>query len=361
MPGLGSTPPSNQKEETAKKPLVRSKTVTVNFRPLKIEAGGRKYSFFGESKCGKTISALTMGYMSKEYIPELRKEGFKYIPYALENNIFPSIDRIIFVDSEGTLENQLAWPMENRVAMPLIGKLIDEKRFEYVTIDAASKHEIIEEGKIKVDPESVEKLVTAGDTYVASIDKAIELYNDKHTLLIVDSCTRLKWVLDQLADVIYRVKVATGESKGEPSMMPMEKYGPRNAEWMRLTTLMKHFKGTVVMTFMMTDAQDWVVKMAEESKNEKMKTKFHGVYGTRKIETIDKGHEYTFDEEIMFDKNEDDKRFCIIKNYRGLQEHPFKEVFLSDKTKFSFLRCLEDMLTLEVGELPPEVVKNEKK
>lgn len=345
MPGLGSASPEVKKEIS--KPLVRKRDTTVTFNPLKTESGGRKYSFFGESKCGKTISAITMGYMSRRYLPELRQEGFKYIPYAIETNRLPNIERIVFIDSEGTLPSQLDFPLERRVTEQLIKDL--ESNFLYVKISPASKHETIEEGKVKIDPESIEKLITAGERYVSAIDTAIDNYNDKNTLLILDSGTRLKWMLDQLADLIYRTKIATGESKGEPSVMAMEKYGPRNAEWLRITSALKQFKGTVIMTFMMTDTPQWVIEMAEKKGWKTVKP--------RKIETVEKGSEYTYDEEIMFDKDDDDKRFCIIKNYRGLQDAPFKPVFLNKKTKFSFLRCIEDMLAEEIGELPPSDVK----
>jgi len=328
-------------DSSSEVPKVERKQTVIEWKQiLEIPAPSEKYIFSGESKCGKSVSALTLGYLNKTYIDRFEEEGFKYIPYALKNGVIPEINEIYFIDSEAFL-NQLGKPVERET----IGDIFTTK-VKYIGIPTPSKQEVASIAGVLTDPESIEKVQFAVDMYIAAIEMAVERATE-NTLIIVDSGSRLKWLLDSHADVVYTLKVKTGELSGNPATMPMEKYGPRNAQWLRLTTMLKQSKATVVMTLMMTETSQVVLDM---KRNSKFPEKWKHV-GPRKREWVEKGTEYNFDSEFAFDEDVEKKKYVQIGAIRALPKAEFEKHYLNTESNFSFLWAIEEKLKIEIGEL----------
>ena len=325
----------NAKKDTIV-PEVQKREVIINMNKLyEVPPAGRTYEFYGESKCGKTISAVSMGYMATEYIDELKEAGFKYIPYALENKIISSIDNIYLIDSEGFLK-QAGWPLERKI----IGELLKAGKLTHIPIGTPSKKETVLQNKITLDQKSVDDVQLAVELYIKAIEDCTKM--GSNNLIIVDSASRLKWLLDSLADIVYTVKVSSGAIMDNPKTMPMVKYGPRNAEWLRLMTLLKQTTANVVITYMMTNTSQWVVEMA---------IKKGWSVNARKKEYIEKGAEYNIDMSIEFAQDEEsNKKYALQKTFRGINDEEPVPVYLMKGDKFSFLWVIENMLKEEIGD-----------
>ena len=212
-------------------PSVKHKKKVVTFEEINISSGGGyTFGFCGEANSGKTITALTFGYLNKTFLP-LWEKHFPLTAKALEEGVIPEVQRIEVIDSENALEKQLPRPFEQKFLKPLMGKVpIQRHRIEPV---APKVYDDIENG-FEITQDSVSLVFDALDQY----EDALRLSRDNHCLLVLDSASRLYKLLTAKSKIIYQQRV---KDKGEETVKNegFAKWQDRNVWWDEDMTLLR--------------------------------------------------------------------------------------------------------------------------
>jgi hypothetical protein len=243
-----AAPPVIKKKETAIK-LVDSTSV---------QGGGYTVAFVGQAATGKSDNAICLGHINKANIPALRELGFTFLPDALEQGLFPEIKKIIIIESENAYVKQKDRIKEKK----LYGNL--QNIIKFIPISIASKDEIVAaEGGVKITPESIANIQLAAEEYMAALE-LVAKEADQNTLVILDSASRFKLLLDTKADINYNLR---SEGRGEEGVKNagMQKWANRNNWWLNALTTLRGMPGLVCCTFMEEPVADFVMDMQRKS------------------------------------------------------------------------------------------------
>lgn len=317
------------KKSSSPKEQTKKTTSIINYEDILDQpAGGYTIGLMGEAMSGKTASAITMGYMNKKYIKELRAAGFEYIPNALENEEIPEVTKIILIESENAFKKQRKRPFEQAIYGELTPMI------KVVCIPIVQQQEIVAGEGVKVDPNSIDSIQLASDMYIAAIDDIAEK-NDSHTLVIFDSASRLKWLLDTKADIVINSKIKTGGEE-EIKHFTMQKWSNRNRWWQYCMSKLRGLPGWVVATFMEERRSQWIIDMMTE------KGKF---ITDTKLEWAPKT-EFNFDMIYHFVVNEDKsiKIDVMSGRYVARGETDTAKWGIVKLNKFGFLWAIEELL-----------------
>lgn len=225
-------------------------------------AAGWKIALVGESKSGKTDSALTLGYLNLEFEDMLEKAGYTEIIKSLKNGTIRQVERILVIDSENALNAQMRYPYERK----LLGPLLKEDRFSFIPIPIENLRKVASpDGEIAYDRESIDKMTQSLKLFTAAIDSIPEL--DPGTLVIIDSMSIYKLLLDTVTGFMAQVRASKSNDPRERSDLRMERWQERNAWWLDSLRKIRSFTGWSVSTFMVKTISDWVVDAFKTEKN----------------------------------------------------------------------------------------------
>jgi len=261
LPGVPSSPTPTPKAE------VKSRDIEIVFQDCEsVAGGGYTLAYCGKSNTGKSDSAITLGHMQKKNAALFRSLGMTFLADALEQDLIPEVKKIILIESENAYIKQ-----KDRIKeRSLYGEL--RPMIKHYTIDSVSKDEATAtDGGTRITAKSIEDIQTSAEKYSAAIDAAKKLA-DANTLVILDSASRYKLLLDIKADMIETLR---NEGKGEEGIKSnsIKKWQNRNGWWMRSMTVLRGMPGWVVCTFMDEDVADFVQDMQKKSGKKVQETK----------------------------------------------------------------------------------------
>lgn len=241
----------------AKKPkkVVSSKKFIPPIKPRKVAKirSGLTIGHVGEQTCGKSIAALQYGYLNLEFEDHLEKAGYGDIVLALKDKFIPEVKKITRINSEWD-EEQLDRPVENE----LIGILTDSPNYTEIKIDLPTKDVLLTLEGLADDVENFELIDNTFNAYMDTIEK-VALRKDPNELLIIDSMSLFKGLIDLKNDVIWSLE-SRGKSDEMLKGMRGQKWTRRN-QWNRKALLMlRACKGWTVSTFRELKNSAWTQK-----------------------------------------------------------------------------------------------------
>jgi len=297
---------------------------------------------------GKTMSAVELGYISKDNIDELRKAGFVAIPSALETETIPSIEKIIMMETENAFRKQSGRILERS----LIGPLLPKMKIKYVP--PITKRLINEARKPVITQETIDNVNIIDHVYNAYIedicgkadmDSGTIAYGkaDRNTLFIFDSASRYKLLLDLKTGIDMKLSLNGVTDKDTIREIRQERWANRNNWWMYFMTLLRGARGWATTTFMEAPVSDWVLDMAEKGGKE--------VDPIKRV-WIDNITGFNFDMIYQFTEDPLTKNLNVKVDkgryvYRGEGATKFNDFTLETKgpnAKFSFLWAIEGMV-----------------
>ena len=269
MPGFSVQPQQKQKPKPQPKGGDKSaipslvlgvKEKVSKIQPLSLKdlldetkAAGWDIALVGESKSGKTDSAITLGYLNLEFKDVLLKAGYDHIVSALEAGVIPEVKKIVVVDSEGALRTQLAYPYEKTLFAPL------RDRISVIPVDVKNLMKIADpSGNVVYDEESIKDVISSVRDFMAAIDYVSKLSSD--TLIVVDSMSVYKLLLDAYTGFIMNLKSEGVTDPRTLNEIRMQRWQDRNSLWLDTLTKLRNFPGWAVSTYMMKMNSEWVVK-----------------------------------------------------------------------------------------------------
>jgi len=352
----------DKKKKTTRTPRTRKSVVTYE-ELNESDSTGYTFQFGGLPMTGKTINALALGFINKKNIPILKKEGFKYIVYALENGFIPDIKEIIIVESENAIKKQFSRALERdtlrgeggipkviRVHIPVSSKMID-----------------IMDEKAKLTKESATDIQESQKIYMDAIDDLAGYWDPEYhewvkgratenTLVIIDSASRLKLLLDVKAGIVTDLRLAASKDKDGDidkevsKKINSEKWIGRNNNWQRCMTQLRGLPGLVVATFMDQEVTEWVLDMNKKKADKgraKLMNPITRVQAPRTAFNFDMC--YTFNRNPLDDTvnvSVDDSQGRYI--YRGPNSSKYNTWDLDYDNRYTFLSCIEGMLRIQL-------------
>jgi hypothetical protein len=254
----------------AKKALPPSPPIETNYDEIKEEGFGDEISagftigHAGRFASGKTSSALALGFMQKQYLPQLRKAKLDVIADLLENGKIPEIKRIIIIESENSAQKQFSHGSDFERFKEL------RSIIKFIHIDPVSKEECATADGTEIKKKSLDEIQGMCDKYMNAIEKYAKI-DDPNTLLILDSGSRLKLLLDTKAEIIVQKQIKQASTGPNGTYLPVSeetekrikgaKWINRNQWWNRYMTLIRGIKGWVVVTFMDEEVSQWIQDM----------------------------------------------------------------------------------------------------
>ena len=238
--------------ETVKVKTVAPKSTKASVTRVP-RVGGRSgltIGHVGKQTCGKSIAAMQYGYLNLDWESELEVAGYGDIVLAMKDKFIPEVKTITRINSEWD-EEQLERPVEEA----LIGMLMD-KRYTEVKVGLPTKDVLLTLEGLSDDVENFEYISTTFDSYINTIEE-VALRKDPNELLIVDSMSLFKGLIDLKNDVIWALE-CRGKSDEQLKGMKGQKWTRRNQWNRKALLLMRAIKGWTVSTFREVRNSDWV-------------------------------------------------------------------------------------------------------
>ena len=319
-------PASEPVEKDIKRRVVEYKREEITQSP----DTGFTLGFCGFPNTGKTMTALTLANLQKELIP-LWGDKYPITAKALENGDVPEIRSIWVIDSENAAKKQFG--RERKLlkyvngTIPLTVVTIPEVAIEY---DVDSKGT-----EVKMDQVSIDEVFDAVWTYNQAIDD-FNTETDGHGLLIVDSCSRFKKLVDMKTRIVWNLSVA---EKGEEYVKQagFNKWGDRNSMWEKTMTKLRGTPGLVVGTFKTKENKEWVMKMLRKKGGQPSATTTVMLDGT--AHNFDMMYDFEFATD-RFDINVSTRVGRYVNRTVDEQNH-FE---IDTKYRFSSLQIMEHLL-----------------
>lgn len=236
-----------------KKVSVTKKAPTTSYTRPSTTRSGLTIGHVGEQTCGKSIAALQYGYLNLEYETQLEGAGYGDIVLALKDKYIPEVKTITRINSEWD-EEQLSRPVENA----LIGKLVHSPHYREVKIDLPTKDVLLTLEGLSDDVENFELINSTFDSYMGTIEE-VALRKDPNELLIIDSMSLFKGLIDLRNDVIWSLE-CRGQSDEKLKGMRGQKWTRRNQWNRKALLLLRAIKGWTVSTFREVKNSTWVQK-----------------------------------------------------------------------------------------------------
>jgi len=333
VPKLGETSGPRKKKAEVKKREISLNLVDLADMP----GGGYTIAACGRPQTGKTDSFLTMGYINNTFADKY-KERYPVLYQNLRDGEIPEVERIIVIESENAIGKQTKRKYEKR----LLGPMREVIPIKVYSVPVVSQKELqAASGEWDVDPESVEDIMTASDIYMESLKEVMRDYGSE-TMILLDSASRFKKLLDSKAQIIYNQKV---KNKGEDTVKNegFNKWGSRNMWWDAAMTMLRGAPGWVGATFMVVDNPDWVPKL---QKKKGLTPEY-----TKTIWTKDTGFNFdvVYDFELQLDSTVNVVTRVGRYMGRGEENQHLNEFPLGMSDRLSFLQGIENMLTIIEG------------
>lgn len=216
-----------------------------------VKAAGWDIALLGPSKSGKSVSAISLGYLNLEFKDLLLNAGYNEIVEALEAGVIPEVKKIVVIDSENALLSQLNYAYERMMFSPL------RDRIQILPIEISNLRKIASpDGKVQYDEESINRMTESLRTFTAAIEWASKL--DENTLVIIDSMSIYKLLLDAVTGFMTELKLKDISDTKERNDYRTQRWQERNSWWLDSLRKMRNFKGWSVGTFMMKENAKWV-------------------------------------------------------------------------------------------------------
>ena len=202
---------------------------------------GKNIGIVGQPHSGKTNLALLHGFFNSKYIPRMKEKGYHNVVELLKSGILPEIEKIIIVESENNLRKALNDGVEKGLYKPLL-PIID-----IIPVKIPRKHVVIRGGKlVNINREIIQQAIEKYKDVV----KGLVDDEDEGTLLIIDSGTKFKKLLDDKLGAV--VEIAEKRANSLPEGLDKYTqifYAFRNTEWENLMEFIRGFRGWNIDTF----------------------------------------------------------------------------------------------------------------
>jgi len=336
MPGgRGAWP----KPEATEAPVVKKKTYEIVEEDLHAEeGGGYTLGFAGQGMTGKTISAMTLGKLRMDNIENLRKNGLEYLAKALEDGSIPYINKVVVIESENAMKKQMGRPLERKILYDVIPIT---KR---IHIPIANREMDIATSGAEITKESIENIQMASEMYADAIEMLANEV-DNHTLVILDSASRYKLLLDAKATILAAI-AGQGMTEEAQKKESGRIWGNRNEWWQTSMILLRGIPGWVVATFMEEEVSKWVLDMNEKSVikgTAKRMDPIKRIEAPRTLFNFDMMYHFELDPFThVITAGVESGRYA--KRGEGCEE--YNKQIIDVKDEFSFLRLLDRMVKL---------------
>ncbi len=322
-----------------KVPQTKKRETILNLVDLAdMPGGGYTIGACGFKNTGKTDSLLTMGYMNMN-LAHKYKDKYPTLFSNLHDGTVPEVERIIVIESENAIGKQMKRKYETKLLAPM-RKYVDVK---VISVPVVSYEEMrAATGEFIPNPEKVEDILTASDIYMESLKMVLNDYGDE-TMVMLDSASRFKLLLDTKAQVIYNQKIA----KLGPTAMKEEgynKWGSRNIWWDAAMTMLRGAPGWCGVTFMVQDNPNWVA----EAQKKKGRTPEY----TKTIWTDRTAHNFDMIYDFEFNEDRSIRVDTRLGRYmgRGAEGEELNSFKLHQFERTSFLQAIENMLYVIEGD-----------
>jgi len=228
-----------------------TKAKPITFSPPRVRGrSGLTIGHVGEQTCGKSIAALQYGYLNLEYETQLESAGYGDIVLALKDKFIPEVKTITRINSEWD-EEQLDRPVESA----LIGLVTDPSRYKEVKISLPTKDVLLTLEGLADDVENFELVDSTFNTYMGTIEE-VALRKDPNELLIIDSMSLFKGLIDLKNDIIWSLE-CRGKSDEQLKGMRGQKWTRRNQWNRKALLLLRAVKGWSISTFREVKNSTW--------------------------------------------------------------------------------------------------------
>jgi hypothetical protein len=333
----------------ATKPTLKAKQYTITYEDLddtNMQSGGYKLGFIGQAGTTKTLTSLCLGHLQKKNIPDMLEMGLVLTPKALEKNIIPEITKIIMGESEGTFRDQRTRPVEQMLLNGI-------PKIKYMKIPIVSKKTIIAAETSNITEESIQEIQVASDLFDVFVDDVAGKFNadtatfeggiaDRNTLVVVDSASRYKMMIDIKSDIDISIRLKEQSEPEKIKQITQSKWINRNMWWMRFMSVLRTIPSWTAVTFMIDTVPDWIIKM-KMKKGETPDTE-HAEIGSKT--------EFAFDNIYQMDGNANTKSITASEwfyryAFRGKDAEKLNRIAMNLDGKFakySALLLVEHML-----------------
>jgi len=341
MPAIGE----RKKKETEEPDVLgqlQSRKQIVDFSRFETdiddESGGYTLGFYGISKAGKTCTAFSLANLRKEMIP-LWGDKFPLCKKYLENDLLPEIKRVVMIDTEGSFKKQKNQIQEKRLFKYIVGRV----EFLYLSVQSQVPDSCLEDLRkgITISIESSRQIYEDVELIESTI-KWVNANSDKNTLVIFDSASKYKDLIEAKGTIQYDLRIL---QKGVEAVKDegFHKLAMRKIWWDAALGMLRGSPGWIVSTFRVVPTSDYTIAVTKSKGREPAYTKTEALSTTM----------FALDMEYDFELGDSKfSRNITIRNGRWVDENDDEnnKFTIDFSTRFSSLKLIESMLAVMTDE-----------